>query len=66
DIDRASAMNTTDFSRLVNGISKKLLEERALAAIGNPETSYEKQRQLVEFADAIGINDQRISLLDAP
>lgn len=59
-------MNSTEFSRLINAISKKLLEERALASIGNPETSYEKQRQLVEFAHTIGIRDQRISLPDAP
>ena len=64
--DQAAAMNSIEFSRLVNAISKKLLEERALAAIGNPETSYEKQRQLVEFADSIGISDQRISLPEAP
>ncbi len=66
DADHASAMSSTAFSQLVNEISKKLLEERALAAIGNPETSYEKQRQLVEFANTIGIADQRITLPDAP
>ncbi len=66
DLDRSTTMNSTEFSRLVNAISKKLLEERALAAIGNPETSYEKQRQLVEFANTIGIQDQRITLPDAP
>jgi len=66
DLDRSTTMNSTEFSRLVNAISKKLLEEKALAAIGNPETSYEKQRQLVEFANTIGIRDQRITLPDAP
>ena len=63
---RTSAMSTTDFSRLVNAIYKKLLEERALSGISNPETSYEKQRLLVEFATTIGITDQRISLPEAP
>lgn len=51
---------------MVNEISKKLLEEKDLAAIGNPETSYEKQRQLVEFANSIAIRDQRITMPDAP
>ncbi|MGY8815036.1 MAG: hypothetical protein ACKVHQ_10040 [Gammaproteobacteria bacterium] len=66
ETEKASAMSSTEFSRLINGIYKKLLEERALSRIGNPETSYEKQRQLVEFASTIGISDQRISLPDAP
>ncbi len=55
-----------DVGAMVNEISKKLLEEKALAAIGNPETSYEKQRQLVEFANSIAIRDQRITMPDAP
>ncbi|MGK0298093.1 MAG: hypothetical protein ACI9XC_001711 [Gammaproteobacteria bacterium] len=66
ETERSSAMSSPEFSRFINEIYKKLLEERALSRIGNPETSYEKQRQLVEFASTIGINDQRISLPDAP
>jgi hypothetical protein len=64
--ERASATTSTEFGRLINAINKKLLEERALSLIGNPETSYEKQHLLVDFATTIGISDQRISLPDAP
>jgi hypothetical protein len=66
ETQRASAMTSTEFSRFINAIYKKLLEERALSRIGNPQTSYEKQRQLVDFASTIGIRDQRISLPDEP
>lgn len=63
---RTTARTSTEFSRLVNAIYKKLLEERALSRIGNAETAYEKQRILVEFATAIGIRDQRIALPEPP
>jgi len=60
--DKTDISNTVEFSQLTSSILKKLVEERALSTIGNPETSLEKQRQLVEFAASIGINDPRISL----
>lgn len=60
--EKAGISNSTEFSQLTSSIMKKLVEERALSTIGNPETSLEKQRQLVNFAASIGINDSRISL----
>jgi hypothetical protein len=62
EADRTSSMSSVEIGQLSNAIYKKLLEERALSGIGNPETSLEKQRLLVEFAAGIGIQDQKISL----
>jgi hypothetical protein len=64
--EKTSIRNTVELGQLANAIYKKLLEERALSGIGNPETSYEKQRQLVEFAATLGIDDARISLPEPP
>ena len=62
DADRSASMSSVELGQLSNAIYKKLLEERALSGIGNPETSLDKQRQLVEFAASVGIQDQKISL----
>jgi len=62
DVDRNTSMSSVELGQLSNAIYKKLLEERALSGIGNPETSLDKQRQLVEFAASVGIQDQKISL----
>ena len=62
--ERDAARRSIEFSQLGNAIYKKLLEERALSRIGNPETAYEKQRQFVQFAASIGIEDPRISMPD--
>ena len=64
--EKSSIKNTVELGQLTNEIYKKLLEERALSGIGNPETSYEKQRQLVQFAANLGITDPRISLPEQP
>jgi hypothetical protein len=64
--ERAFAMNSVEYSRLINAIYKKLLEERALSRLGNPRLSYEKQQKLIEFASILGIKDQRISLPEPP
>jgi len=62
--DRMASKDSIEIGQMTNAIYKKLLEERALSGIGNPETSYEKQRMLVQFASAIGISDPRITLPD--
>jgi hypothetical protein len=64
--EKSSIGNTIELGQLANEIYKKLLEERALSGIGNPEASYAKQRQLVEFAANIGVNDPRIALPEPP
>ncbi len=60
--ERLAAANSVEYRQLANAIHKKLLEERALSGIGNPESSHEKQRHLVEFAAALGIRDNRFNL----
>jgi len=62
DADRIEAAESVEMDQLANAIHKKLLEERALSGIGNPESSLEKQRQLVRFAAEVGIRDNRITL----
>lgn len=64
--DQASLSGSIELGQLTNAIYKKLLEERALSSIGNPETSFAKQRSLVEFAGQIGIKDNRITLPEPP
>jgi len=64
ETDRMASKDSIEIGQMTNAIYKKLLEERALSGIGNPETSYEKQRILVRFASAIGISDPRITLPD--
>lgn len=63
DEDRAAAKGTVQLGQLTNAIYKKLLEERALSGLGDDAEVLEKQRQLVEFAEQVGINDSRIKLL---
>jgi len=62
DPEKAGISNTGEYSQLTSSIVKKLVEERALSTIGNPELSLEKQRLLVDFATRIGIQDSRIAL----
>lgn len=64
--DQSALTGSIELGQLTNAIYKKLLEERALSGIGNPETSYAKQRILVEFAGQIGIKDNRITLPEPP
>ena len=64
--EKTSMKNSIELGQVTNAIYKKLLEERALSGIGNPETSLEKQRQLVLFSDQIGIDDSRISIPEIP
>jgi len=63
--DREAAAGSAQMGRLTNAIYKQLLEERALSGLDNGEAAVEKQRQLVEFARSVGIDDPRISLPDA-
>lgn len=66
EADRTATKSSIELGQMTNAIYKKLLEEKALSGIGNPETSYEKQRILVQFASDIGIDDPRISLPELP
>ncbi len=48
--------------QLTNAIYKQLLEEQALSGLVDDDSSLNKQRQLVQFATGLGIEDSRISL----
>ncbi len=66
ETEKTSMKNSIELGQITNAIYKKLLEERALSGIGNPETSLGKQRQLVLFSNQIGIDDSRISIPEIP
>jgi hypothetical protein len=59
---QAAALKSTDAGRLASAIYQRLLAERALAGLGDPEASLAKQRELVAFAGAIGISDPRLTV----
>lgn len=57
-------MNSIELNQLATAIYKQLLEERALSGIGDAEKAVNKQKQLIEFAEQIGINDSRLTMPD--
>lgn len=63
---QGAALASVEAGRLVSAIHQRLLEEKALSGLGDPQSSLAKQRELVEFAGAIGITDARIAVPDMP
>ena len=59
---RAAALGSADAGRLASAIYQRLLEERAVSALGDVEASLARQKALVGFASAIGISDPRLSV----
>lgn len=53
---------TVALGQLTNAIYRQLLEEQALSGLVDDDSSLNKQRQLVEFAEKLGIDDSRIKL----
>lgn len=64
DEEKNAVAGTVAMGQLTNAIYKQLLEEQALSGLKNGEAALERQRQLVEFAHRIGIEDPRIALPD--
>lgn len=60
--DIQAARGSLALGQLTNAIFKQLLEEQALSGLVDDDSSSNKQRQLVEFASTLGIEDERISL----
>ena len=60
----STSQSSLELGQLTNAIYKQLLEEQALSGLVDDDSSLLKQQKLVEFAQAIGINDARISLPD--
>jgi hypothetical protein len=55
-------MESLEMGQLTNAIFKQLLDERALSGLVDDDSSLNKQQKLLEFASALGINDERISM----
>ncbi len=60
--DTSSSQDSLEMGQLTNAIYKQLLEEQALSGLVDDDSSLNKQRQLVQFATELGIEDTRISL----
>lgn len=52
--------------QLANAIYKQLLEERSLFGTGNNDAIIARQQILVDFADALGMDDPRLQVREAP
>ena len=61
DLERNAAKQTKRMQRMNDSIYKQFREGKALASIDS-EKSLMKQQKLIEFANAIGINDSRLVL----
>lgn len=62
----AAAENSPVLGKMTNAIYRQLLEEQALAGLVDDDSSLNKQKQLVEFANSLGIEDSRFKLPDPP
>ena len=60
--DMLATKGSLAMGQLTNAIYKQLLEEQALSGLVDDDSSLNKQRQLVQFATGLGIEDSRISL----
>ncbi len=61
-----AAKGSLALGQLTNAIYKQLVDERALSGLMDDDSALHKQRQLVQFATELGIEDNRISLPDMP
>ena len=59
--ERDSAKPTKRMQRMHDSIYKQFLEEKALSSIDSEKAAL-KQQKLIEFANAIGIDDSRLTL----
>jgi len=62
DDEKLGSENSLEMGQLTNAIYKQLLDEQALSGLVDDDSSVNKQRQLVQFANALGIDDARIKL----
>ena len=62
--DALASKDSLETGQLTNAIYKQLLEEQALSGLVDDDSSADKQRQLVQFAADLGIEDSRISLAE--
>ncbi len=60
--DMLASKDSLEMGQITNAIYKQLLEERALSGLVDDDSSLIKQRQLLQFANELGIDDPRITL----
>jgi hypothetical protein len=56
--------NSTEMGQLTNAIYKQLLEEQTLSGLIDDDSSVNKQKEQVQFALDLGIEDSRIALTE--
>ncbi len=64
DEEQAAVHASPDMKRLINTIYQQLLDERALLSLGDIENAVTNQRILINFADQLGIDDGRLTVLE--
>ncbi len=62
--DHSATTGSPEMKRLINIIYQRLLGERALLSLGDVENAVANQQSLINFADELGIDDGRLTILD--
>ncbi len=62
--EKPASQDNLAMGQLSNAIYKQFLEEQALSGLVDDDSSVKKQQQLIEFANALGISDSRLELVD--
>ena len=62
DDEVTATSESVPLGQLTNAIYRQLLEEQALSGLVEDDSSINKQKRLVEFANSLGISDSRIKL----
>jgi len=64
DEEQTAVHTSPEMKRLINTIYQQLLDERALLSLGDVENAVANQRILVNFAEQLGIDDGRLTVLE--
>lgn len=64
DEEQTAVQTSPEMKRLVNTIYQQLLDERALLSLGDVENAVANQQVLINFADQLGIDDARLTVLE--
>jgi formylglycine-generating enzyme required for sulfatase activity len=64
DEELTAVQTSPEMKRLTSTIYQQLLDERALLSLGDIKNAVANQRTLVNFANQLGINDARLTVLE--
>jgi formylglycine-generating enzyme required for sulfatase activity len=64
DEERTTVQASPEMKRLINATYQQLLDERALLSLGDIENAVANQQILINFADQLGIDDGRLTVLE--